>query len=476
MLQFPPAGAAQVHVLERAGRLWRVGPDGRDKQLLLDFSQRVGLVDVENGALGFDHHPEFGQAGANAGYIYVYYTDVAGGRQLNRLSRFDLAAADPAARLASETVLIEFRRNNSGFHNGGSVEFGPDRFLYLAIGEATNIPNHQRIDRDLLGGVLRLDVDRKGGAISHPPPRQPLSDRTDNYFIPNDNPFVGQPDALEEFWAIGLRNPFRIAFDPDTGKLWTSDVGSTEWEEVNILEKGGNYQFPYIEGVLPTGKAKPERILGKERGPVFHYPHTANDRAVIGGTVYRGQKHQALRGKFIFADNYSGRVMAIPATGRPVNKAELLGRSTQVAQRGITAIVSGPDGDLWLSTLGAASRATGQIWKLVPLGTAKPAAKPTDQEAPPDDVAELYNTHCARCHGAGGHGDGPDVPDLKVKPTSFADPAYARKRTDQNILRVIRKGGPALKLDEQMPPWEGILSEQEMQAMLRHLRGFQPAR
>jgi glucose/arabinose dehydrogenase len=241
MLQFPPDGAAKIYVLERAGRLWRADLDGQNKELLLDFTRRVGLVDIENGALGFDQHPEFGRAGANAGFVYIYYTDLADGRQLNRLSRFDLAAADPAARLASESVLIEFRRNNSGFHNGGSVEFGPDRFLYLAIGEATNIPNHQRIDRDLLGGVLRIDVDRRGGAISHPPLRQPLSGKTGNYFIPNDNPFVGQPDALEEFWAIGLRNPFRIAFDSATGRLWTGDVGSTEWEEVNILENGGNY-------------------------------------------------------------------------------------------------------------------------------------------------------------------------------------------------------------------------------------------
>src|SRR5262249_22452907 len=158
---------------------------------------------------------EFGRDGSsNKSFVYAYYTDATvPNQQTNRLVRFDLSLPTVEARGASETPLIEFKRNPDGFHNAGDLEFGADNFLYFSIGEAEDRANHQRIDMNPVGGIFRIDVDMKGGSISHPIPRQPKDGKSANYFIPNDNPFVGVPNALEEYWALGLRNPFRFSFD-----------------------------------------------------------------------------------------------------------------------------------------------------------------------------------------------------------------------------------------------------------------------
>jgi glucose/arabinose dehydrogenase len=194
----------------------------------------------------------------------------------------------------------------------------------------------QNVTATLASGVLRIDVDRKGHGVSHPIPRRPGSGATRGYFVPDDNPFVGRADTLEEYWAVGLRNPFRISFDPETGALWAGDVGSAEWEEVNLLLAGRNYQYPFIEGREETGRPRSGASIGTEAGPIFTYRHTAYDRAVVGGIVYRGTRHPGLRGQYLFADNYSGKVFSIPATGEPVDAVELLAQADQVAQRGIT--------------------------------------------------------------------------------------------------------------------------------------------
>ena len=169
---FTPSDPGAFYLLEREGRLFRVsGGTQPRKDLLLDFHERVGDVQVENGALGFALHPRFGRGGAETGYVYAYYTDAREFPVIVRLSRFDLARPDLAARAASETVLIEQTRNNTGYHNGGAVRFGPDGFLYVGIGDALDRENHQTITNGLFAGIFRIDVDMQGGAVSHPIPR-----------------------------------------------------------------------------------------------------------------------------------------------------------------------------------------------------------------------------------------------------------------------------------------------------------------
>lgn len=502
MMQFADSDPKTIYVLTRSGQLWRADyPSGANAKQLLDISGKVGYVEMENGALGFDLHPEFGRPGSpNAGYAYIYYTEYREDGQTNHLTRYDLRTGPPEAVRASAVPLIEQERNNDGYHNAGSVEFGPDGFLYLSVGEASKKKCHQRVDCALVGGVLRIDVDRKGGSVSRPIGRQPENGRTANYFIPLDNPYAGDENALGEYWAHGLRNPFRISFDPQTKQIWAGEVGSTVWEEVNRVERGGNYQFPYIEGFeLQKREPKPTKIIGTEHPPILTYRHTAYLRSVIGGTVYRDNRFPDLKGKYVFADNYSGEIMTIPANAQKVDKWEVVARASDVAQRGVTALVVAPDGNLLVSVMGDNDKPTGTISRLVKADSdeAREARQRREAEeaakraaAIPEGVASggngaklvsnlsteqarsLFNVNCARCHGASGKGDGPDSQELGDYVPNFTDPNFHKWRTDEEILAVLHGGGPAIGRGPMMPPWEGVLSEQEMIALKDYVRSF----
>ena len=485
MSQFASNDDNTVYVLERHGRLYKVSyaPDGQ-KTLILDFSNRVGEVDMENGALGFDLHPEFGlNSSENSGYVYIYYTDftdITDKQQTNRLARFDLSKNTLEERLSSEYPLIEFKRLSDGYHNGGSVEFGPDSFLYLAVGESSNRDAHQKISNKLNGGIFRIDVDQRGGNISHPIPRQAVNSITQGYFIPSDNPFVGMAGALEEFWALGLRNPFRISFDPKTNKLWAGDVGSARFEEINIIERGGNYQFPYIEGVTSGEGTKPEQIIGVEKMPAFFYEHTAYERSIIGGLVYRYEKNTELTGKYLYMDNYSGKIYTLNADDDQLIDPQVLTRSEQVAQRGITSLIAAPNGDILITTLGRSQDQSGRLLKLVP--SSKEAMKLVEEQQAnlpahshsheTVDAKKLYNISCARCHGNGGKGDGPDKEHLDTPLPDFATEEFQASRRDDFLFKVIKNGGEAEGLSFEMPPWEGILEDNEIREVIKYLRSF----
>ena len=247
-----PGDNANLYVLERVGRVYRVPfPVGTEKELVLDIRDQLGEVEVENGALGLAFHPMFAEP-AGRQFAYLYFTDTrpADG-QVNRLSRFDFSAPDPAARRATETPLLVLQREGSGFHNGGSLEFGPDGYLYVGVGEGVH-PRDQEAQTSaavLRSGVLRLDVDEGAGNLL---PEPFAWGSLQNYRVPADNPFVDHADIRGEYWALGLRNPFRFSFDPATGDLWVGDVGSTVWEEINRIEPGLHYQFPVGDAGYPS--------------------------------------------------------------------------------------------------------------------------------------------------------------------------------------------------------------------------------
>lgn len=479
MVQFAPNDPATIYVLERNGGFYRADyPSGAGKRLLVDLSAKLGYVEMENGALGFDLHPEFGQAGSpSRGFVYIYYTAYAKDKQTNYLTRFDLSVADPAA---SRLDLIVQERGNDGYHNGGSVEFGPDGFLYLAVGEASAEACHQRIDCNLYGGILRIDVDNRGGAVSRPIAQQPQRGRTAHYSIPSDNPFVEQAGALAEFYALGLRNPFRISFDSATGALWAGEVGSTEWEEVNRIVRGGNYQYPYIEGrTVQQGKPRPQPLVGREQTPVYTYKHTALLRSVIGGIVYRGSVYPDLDGKYLFLDNYSGELMTLPADAQMVDQVDIVARTPDVAQRGPTAVVQAPDGAVLVPVMGDNDKPTGIVARLVPKGDARAVALADTAKAPrvaalvtAEQERSLYNVNCARCHGAGGLGDGPDSAELGAHVPNFTDARFHKWRSDAELHAAIAEGGEAVGASAMMPPWTGVLRPEEIDAMVRYVRGF----
>ncbi len=473
LIKNPPNQTQTLYLLERSGKLFRLeNMDDRNPALILDLSERVGYIEMENGALGFAFHPKFGATDQGNSYLYVYYTDVHDNRQFNRISRFDLSLDTVEGRTDSELALINLERETSGYHNGGSLEFGSDGYLYIALGEGIRTPEYAKQNETLRMGILRIDVDQRGAPFSRPIQRHPSNGTTQDYFVPLDNPFLDNPELLDEYWALGLRNPFRMSFDPTTHDLWAGDVGSTEWEEVNIVERGNHLQFPFKEGFEASGPAKPEHLIGEEKEPVFAYFHSASERAVIGGVVYRGSTYPELEGEYLFADNYSGNLYQLKRDGDQPEKY-LIAQAGEYAQRGISSVVQLSNGDLVVTTLGRAKASTGQVLKLI---TGEPddatalneGSEPT-YEVTEDDAAEIFTTNCARCHGADGRGHGPDQPLLKIEIADFTGSEF-QSRNDDQIRAIIVDGGAAHGLSPMMPPWGSVLDEAEITALINYIR------
>ncbi|MXS84692.1 hypothetical protein ABO04_01880 [Nitrosomonas sp. HPC101] len=479
-----PNDPKNLYILERNGRIIKLNyPESDQVDLVLDATGLLGEVEMENGALGFDFHPEFNQPDSqNAGFLYLYYTESRGDTQVNKLSRFDVSSPDINARLRSETTILSLPRNPDGFHNGGSIEFGPDGFLYIGLGEGVHPKGASNYSETLRSGILRIDLNTDNTHTSYSPREPFIHGIRQNYLIPQDNPFVENSEVMDEYWAIGLRNPFRFTFDPETKKLWAGDVGSTVWEEVNIIEKGKHYQFPFIEGRHSTGKEKPEKLPAPEQGPVYTYEHTAYDRAVIGGTVYRGNKFPELFGKYVFADNYSAKIFLLNTDKREVTEAKLIAQGSQYAQRGISSVVQLNNGDILVTLLGAASHPTGEVLSLVKSDQKiiQQADHTTDNQVIESETREydenltrqLFSINCSRCHGREGRGDGPDAELLDVKLPDFTSEDFQSTRTDNEIRDVIAKGGAPLQKSPMMPPWGGFLKQSEIDHLTIYTRNL----
>jgi uncharacterized repeat protein (TIGR03806 family) len=319
-------------VWEREGRVWMFdnSPGVTEKKLVLDIHNQCQGWD-DSGLLGVAFHPGF----ATNHLMFVYYTWVKPGTVVgdpytrpnpvlpntyhDRLERYTLDANNVAIP-DSVKVFVDLT-NQTVWHHGGGMFFHPQNgLLYWTDGDNSVGDNDQIINKSLYSGVFRIDVDCRGGNFSHPPPRQPLNGYAANYFIPNDNPFVGQSNVLEEFFCLGLRSPHRMTIDPPTGRIFIGDVGESSREEVDTIEPGEsglNFQWNYCEGNLGQMKSP---YIGISRGPVLDYPHT-DGRAVIGGYVYRGKEFATdLGGKYIFGDNVFRTVWALDETATPPTK------------------------------------------------------------------------------------------------------------------------------------------------------------
>jgi glucose/arabinose dehydrogenase/mono/diheme cytochrome c family protein len=466
-----------LYVVERAGRLYKINQaKGSKPELVLDIRDSLGEVEVENGAVGLAFHPKFGAPVAGNHFIYLYYTDTRpNNSQLNKLSRFDIGLADMDAVMASEMTILELERTADGFHNGGGLEFGPDGYLYIGLGEGVHPKNVKNYDEVLRSGILRIDIDMNIGTSSAPN-IDFKHGKAENYLVPNDNPFVNNPNVMDEYWALGLRNPFRFSFDSVTGKLWLGDVGSTIWEEVNLIEKGKHYQFPAIEGRKPTGK-KEKQIAGvMMQGPVYTYEHNAYDRAVIGGVVNRGDKYPEIGERYVFADNYSAKLFVMDIGIEQVEKVELIARANQYAQRGISSVTQIRSGEILVTTLGAASEASGEVLELVKSGDADVVVEKEEDATPQgyDDkaTASLFAVNCGRCHGEIGDGNGPDSGMLDVKVPDFTSPLYKNSRSSDDIKAIIEKGGAPLGKSPMMPPWGGFLKPHEIEHLAIYIESL----
>lgn len=462
-----------LYVLERTGRVMKVSyPEDNEADVILDFSEKMDEIEMENGAVGLAFHPDF----PVQPYVYIYYTDTrpANG-QLNQLVRFNIELATLEERNKSETLIISMQREDDGFHNGGSVEFGPDRMLYVGLGEGVH-PKGQELSSEVLrSGIIRIDVLNETND-SLPP--QPFKyGELGNYRVPSDNPFIGRDDIRNEYWALGLRNPFRFNFDPVTEQLWVGDVGSTIWEEVNKIEKGGHYQFPVIEGYTTTGKSGWEALGLTEHPPIYTYQHSAYDRAIIGGVVARGDKYPTLKGLYIFADNYSSKVFAMPTDENKVENVNTVARANQYAQRGVSSVKQLQDGGLVFTTLGAASEHGGEVLLLVKAQDADADIVEDEGSKVPKNydetiTAPLFAVNCARCHGAVGKGDGPDSSMLGVPMPDLTSPMFHNGKSKEVLVSVIRDGGVQHGLSPMMPPWGGFLKDEEIEHLAIYLQSL----
>jgi glucose/arabinose dehydrogenase len=263
--------------------------------IFLDIHERVFYSDDENeqGFLGLVFHPKH----KTNGEFFVFYT-LKNEKKTNVLSRFRVRHDDPnRADLDSEEVLLRISRPFWN-HDGGTICFGPDGYLYVALGDggAANDPhgNGQNLNT-LLGKVLRLDVDRKS--------------KDKNYAIPKDNPFVDRMNARPEIWAYGLRNVWRMTFDRETGKLWAGDVGQNLYEEINLLVAGGNYGWNVRESLHPFG-ARGVDVRKDLIEPIWEYHHDVG-KSITGGMVYRGRRLPELQGLYLYADYVSTKIWGL---------------------------------------------------------------------------------------------------------------------------------------------------------------------
>lgn len=360
---------SRMFVAERAGRIWafEAQPDVTTRTLVLDITGQC-LGNGDRGLVGFAFHPDFGQPDSpDRGSLYVHYPHIDSTTEQpfpddaithSRLSRFTIDLETLQADPASELVLID-QFDQSPLHLGGALFFRPsDGYLYVSVGdEGTSCGrsgNCGRIDKDLFSGVLRIDVDPIEDDDSHAIPRQPEAGVTAHYTIPNDNPFVGRPNSLEEFYALGLRSPHRMTHDAQDDIIWLGDVGSVTREEIDVVTAGANFQWNAHEGFFEHRPPAPD-LVGIWTDPIVDLSRY-EARCVVGGYVYRGRRFPELFGKYIFGDFIYNSLWALDYVwdGAHAQMADNQQLAAAVAgQRAtLTSLGVDADGELYMTSLG----------------------------------------------------------------------------------------------------------------------------
>lgn len=322
--QNPIAGAAgpggTVWIAERAGTV-RVLDDKGLGEPVLDISGDT-TTDGERGLLGIAFDKRFA-------HFYISYTNLQGTSTVD-----EFAVRHGKIRPNTRRTVITQTQPYPN-HNGGDIRFGPDGYLYIALGDGGSggdpHGNGQNLDT-LLGKMLRIDP--QGGKP---------------YAIPRDNPFVNDPNAKDEIWAYGLRNPWRFSFDAHTGDLLIGDVGQSDWEEIDwapAKSRGGeNYGWSRMEGTHPfRGGTEPANHVR----PVHEYDRTGLGCSVTGGYVYRGRAIPALKGQYVFSDYCDGTLRTLRMKNGKVTGESDLG----VNGGEVISFVQGGDGELYVLAIG----------------------------------------------------------------------------------------------------------------------------
>jgi glucose/arabinose dehydrogenase len=284
-------GSNRLFVVEQPGRIKVLQTQTSTATVFLDITAKV-LAGGEQGLLGLAFHPDY----AFNRRFFVNYTRQPDGATV--IAEYHASLANPDVSDVTETVLLVIPQPFAN-HNGGMVEFGPDGFLYIGMGDggSGNDPGNRAQDiTDLLGKILRIDVDT-------PNPPAP-------YSSPADNPFNGAPAGRAEIYALGFRNPFRFSFDRETGALVVGDVGQNAREEIDVVIRGGNYGWRVFEGFLCTGIDPAACGAGGFIPPVADYDHTGRC-SITGGYVYRGTRDTFPVGTYVYGDFCSGEILQL---------------------------------------------------------------------------------------------------------------------------------------------------------------------
>ncbi|MAS37876.1 MAG: glucose dehydrogenase [Anaerolineaceae bacterium] len=287
-------GSNRLFVLEQAGRIIIVSDGTVNSTPFLDISN-LSSQDIlssysERGLLGLAFHPNY----AENGLFYVHYSDRSGNTVI---ARYSVSSDNPDVADPNSAQVIFTHPQPYANHNGGQIEFGPDGYLYIALGDGGSQgdpQNNAQNPTSLLGKILRIDVDNG-----------------DPYAIPEDNPIATvNPDLAPEVWALGLRNPYRFSFDRETGDLYIADVGQNQLEEVNFQPAdspgGENYGWRVFEASIRYSQ---DADPGNTVFPVAEYNHN-NGCSITGGYAYRGEALPDLQGVYIYGDWCSGRTWA----------------------------------------------------------------------------------------------------------------------------------------------------------------------
>ncbi|MBI3854734.1 MAG: PQQ-dependent sugar dehydrogenase [Planctomycetes bacterium] len=345
VIAHPNDGTDRIFVVEQPGRVkwFENKPDAAEMRLALDLTAKVLSSGNEEGMLGLAFHPNF----KSNHRVFIQYSFPKLGEKIgdkrkrepstgNILSQFQMDEKHEKILPESEKILLEVRQPYEN-HNGGVLQFGPDGYLYIGLGDggAANDPhgNGQNM-MTMLGKFLRIDVDH--------------ADAGKAYAVPQDNPFVGKEGVLPEIWSAGWRNPWGYHFDRKTGLLWSGDVGQDKWEEINIVKKGANYGWNVREA-MHDFKAGPG---GPFEEPLVELAHakpkmTDGANSITGGCVYRGKRLKELDGLYLYGDFVTGNMYALKWDGKKVVENKLI---YEFKMKQIATFGEDRDGDVLWST------------------------------------------------------------------------------------------------------------------------------
>lgn len=324
---------------EQAGKIWVVKNGNLEKEPLLDLSSKILKLNngyEERGLLGITLHPDF----KTNKKFYTFYSRSSKEKGVNHtgvIAEYQLSEGG-AFNPESGRIILTVDEPD-GNHNGGCLQFGPDGYLYVSLGDGGGqhdkhgtIGNGQDMST-LLGKILRIDVNTPNG-----------------YKVPKDNPFVGKDNVRPEIWAYGFRNPYRVSFDRKTGELFVGDVGQDLWEEVDIIQKGANYGWRIVEGTHCHNAENTPDSSCNTAGitmPIAEYSHKEGI-SITGGFVYRGSQIPELEGKYVFAD-WSGPVFCLENIGKKWERKKIT-LSNIPPNLKITGIGEDTQGELYFLT------------------------------------------------------------------------------------------------------------------------------